>query len=199
MADYTTSSAVKTLLGIADSTWDTDIGRAVTTASVAIDAFCNRSFSQDGSATAKVFRPQTWETCPVVDISTTTGLVVKTDDDDDGVFETTWSSTDYELEPLNGLNGPLVWPYTRVRAVGDRVFPMGTRRSPVQVTARWGWAAIPSPVVQSALHLTVDLWKRKDATWGLVGSNEFGAVRISQNLYSQVAGLLAPYVLEPYT
>ena len=57
---------------------------AINAASRQIDAFCGRYFYADGSASARKFFTDDLYRLKVDDISTTTGLVVKYDDDDDG-------------------------------------------------------------------------------------------------------------------
>jgi hypothetical protein len=50
-------------------------------------------------------------------------------------------------------------------------------------------------VKQAALIAATDLFKLKDAPYGVAGFGEFGAVRIQDNL--RVASLLAPYRRSP--
>ena len=70
---------------------------------------------------------------------------LKTDDDLDGVYETTWDAGDYVLLPLNadpasrGNAGSR--PYTSIAVSGsvgsERWWPAG--RATVQVAGQWGW------------------------------------------------------------
>jgi hypothetical protein len=40
-------------------------------------------------------------------------------------FGVTWSNTtDYQLNPLNGLAGGITTPYTQIRAIGEYLFPI---------------------------------------------------------------------------
>lgn len=163
-----------------------------------IDAYCGRSFHQeilsDESATTRVYRPGSAGTVRVDDFWTTSGLVVATDDNDDGTFETTWAATDYELEPLNGHRQGLPgWPYWTIRAVNTRTFPCANRRASVQVTAKWGWAAVPDPVKRATLVLTAAALKVRDAPLGIAGMGDFGAVRVPMDQYRMIAAALRPY------
>ncbi len=194
MADYSTTAVVKSTMHGTTATDDAIIAEKLTTASRAIDAHCHRYFSQDATVSARVFYPGDGCLCEVDDISTATGLIVATDTSDVGTFDETWVAADYQLEPLNGMRYGLTgWPYTTLRAVQTLRWPYG-RRPSVQVTARWGWAAIPSPVVTACILLTIELYKRKDAPFGVASMSEFGAIRISSDVAAGVKSLLEPYV-----
>lgn len=198
-----TSTNLKTHLGISVSTHDTVIGYAANAANAAVPAFCGRNFDKTAvaSETARKYRPmlnsigiRTPYLAVVHDFWDTTNLAIKTDETDDGTFETTWASTDYELEPLNGLVGSLSFPYYRIRAVGNRTFPMANDRAALQVTAAWGWTAVPDPVFEATLIKAARIFHRKDSPQGVAGFGEFGVVRITRAQDPDVVELLAPYV-----
>lgn len=188
-----TATDLKAHVGFNDSTDDTTITNAVNAVNQAIVHHCGRTFDDAGSATARVFWADTGRLVEVNDFHTTTGLVVKTDEGDDGTYETTWASTDYVLEPLNQLDGGITVPYQRIRAVESRTFPTLGRRPRVEVTARWGWASVPADVKLAALIQGARLWKRKDSPEGVAGFGEFGVVRVNR-IDPDVADLLRPYV-----
>lgn len=184
---------------------DTTIASAVAAANAFVVRHCGRVFDKVavGSETARVYGLTgrgAWRgienaySVAVHDIWDTTNLVVKTDAADDGTFSTTWASTDYQLEPLNQLDGESYTPYWRVRAAEGRVFPTTNSRPAVQVTAAWGWTAIPDEVKQAALIKAAALWMRKDSPQGVAGFGEFGVVRISSREDRDVADLLQPFV-----
>lgn len=195
MTDYITTADLAGYLGASSS--DENLANAVTAASRAVDDVCHRDFTvATSTAAARVFPVTSRAYVLVDDFATTTDLVVKTDDDDDATFETTWASTDYELHPANnrtaGLSGV---PYYEIRAVEDRLFPVGTRRRlVVQVTARWGWSAVPAQVAAATRLVAAELWKRKDAPFGVAGFGEFGSIRVSADVARQARGLLGPFV-----
>lgn len=197
---YATSDQLKGYIGqaAADTTDNTRITDALTSSSRAIEKFCHRQFNAAGSATARVYYPDSYCHTEVDDISTTTGLVIKTDEDGDGTYETTWASTDYQLEPLNGIvDGESGWPYWRIRTVGNRRFPCvwsGTI-APLQVTANWGWATVPASVKQACLILASNYFRLAGAPFGVAGMDQFGPIRVKT--MPQVAELLGPYVREP--
>lgn len=176
---YATLLELKKYLGISDGTDDDELTGALASTSRGIDKHCGHSFTKDVTATARVYYPR-GHVARVDDFHTTTGLVVATDDGDAGTYGDAWAEADYQLEPLNGVvDGEPGWPYTRIRAIG-RSFPC-TQRAPLQVTAQWGWAEVPSPVKQACLIVAAETFKLKDAPFGVAGFGEFGAVRVREN------------------
>ncbi len=169
-----------------------ELTAACSSASRLIEQHCGRVFWDAGSATARTFRTDDMCLAEIDDISTATGLVVKTDETADGTFDTTWAAADYQLEPANGVwNSSTGWPYWKIRAIESRRFPTGTRYL-IEVTAQWGWAAVPAEVTQAALILAHRLYKRAETPEGVAGFADFGAVRLSR-IDHDVQTLLAPY------
>lgn len=191
---YATLVELKSRLGIgsSDTSEDTKLTSALATASRDIESCCNRQFNDAGSATARVFQADDWYRIEIDDFSTTTGLVVKSDEADDGQYEVTWANTDYQLEPLNGVvAGVPGWPYNVIIATETRFFFKPARWAQVQVTARWGWTAVPAPIKEATLIIAEDIFKLKDAPWGVAGYGEYGPMRVRQNPVAY--NLVAPY------
>jgi hypothetical protein len=82
-----TEDDLKEILGISDAVDDNRLTLAADAATQMVQAYCDRHFVQQATATPRVFVASTPWVLEVDDISTTTGLIVKTDEDDDGVFE----------------------------------------------------------------------------------------------------------------
>jgi hypothetical protein len=182
---YATLNQIKTFLSITDSVDDTLLEDMVEAASRSIDRIANRRFYQDESASARKYRVSSPIILYTDDISTTSSLVVKTDDDGDGTFETTLVlNTDYIMDPLTASS--LGRPFTQVTVVSNTVtFPIfpglfqNGLRPGVEVTARWGWPSVPDDINQACLILTADLYKRKDSPGGILGLGDLGAIRMS--------------------
>ena len=207
---YVTLVELKDYLGVTDTEDDTVLTSSLAAASAGINDVCGRQFNDAGVVTARVFRPRDREVCRVDDFSTSIGLVVKTDLDGDGVFEQTWTAADYELQPLNGVvAGVPGWPYEKIVAVGSSLyFPCGrpgytaawrghwsTRRAAsVQVSAQWGWYAVPEAVKTVCKITAAELSKLKDAPFGVAGFDQYGAVRVRANPVAM--RYLGPYMLE---
>ena len=133
MGNYVALSTLKSALGITGSTDDDFLNLAIDAAEQGIDDLCGRVFTAAGSTSARTYRASPY-LAVTDDISTLTGLVVKTDTAADGTFDTTWASTDYQVEPLNNLvKGRAVF---NLRAVGDYTFPVyGDGLASLEVTA----------------------------------------------------------------
>lgn len=191
---YVTLVALKSYLKITDAVDDAELTIALSSASSAVEDFCNRQFNDAGSATARVYLPEDYRWVVVDDFSTVTGLDVKVDQDGDGIFETSFTAVDYQVAPTNGVvRGRPGYPFWELRTTltTSRYIPTWTRRPSVQVTARWGWTAVPDPVKQACLILASEAFKLKDAPFGVAGFSDFGAVRVRDN--PMVARMLQPY------
>jgi hypothetical protein len=125
----------------------------------------------------------------VDDISTTTGLIVKIDSNGDGTYATTLTASQYQLEPVNGLAKGS--PVTMIRAINTA---MPTRSAPagVQVTAKWGWPSVPSPVTSACILLAGRLVKRGDSLLGVAGFGDLGAITV-RAIDPDVERMLRPY------
>ena len=198
--NYITSDQLKGYIGMAtaDTTDNTRLDDARAAASRAVEKFCHRQFNDAGSATARVYFPDGYYLTRVEDFSTTTGLVVKADTAGNGTYSTTWASTDVQSEPLNNVSdGETGWPFWKLRAVGTYQFPCywPSDIAPLQVTARWGWSAVPADVKQACLILASNYFRLAGAPFGVAGMDQFGPIRVKN--MPQVAELLMPYVLQP--
>ena len=168
---YSTRVLLKAELNIptADTDDDTRIDAAVNGASRQIDAFCGRKFWQDATVVDRqFFADDLYELCGF-DISTTTGLVVKIDNDDSGTYETTLTiDTDFIVAPVNAADEYPVWPYTslKILTTGSYLWPLQTSGRPgVQITAKFGWPAVPDVVAQACLIQAKNLFKATSGTF----------------------------------
>jgi hypothetical protein len=192
MGNYVALSELKSALGITVSTDDDFLNLAIDSAEQSINDLCGRKFTADGSASARTYRAQPY-LCVTDDISTLTGLVIKTDTAADGTFDTTWASTDYQVEPLNNLLKTTPRSVNNLRAVGSYTFPVyGDGLASVEVTAKWGWPAVPDSIKQATLMLSSRLYGRKASPMGVIGVGDFGPVRISRS-DPDIAHLLMDY------
>lgn len=189
--DYITVQDLKTRLGISDTVDDAVLTVAVKAATDGINHHCRRQFHAATEATARKVRATSSGLAITADFHSEQHLVVETDDSGDGVFGTTWDTTDYELEPLDGvIDGVEGFPFWRIRAVGSKSFPLH-HRAGVRVTALWGWAAVPAGVVSAAYVIAEDVARLKDTAFGVGGYSEYGRIRARENPHA--ATMLKPF------
>lgn len=187
---YATLAEVKAVLRLTDNTDNALLEQAIEGASRRIDGYCNRFFYQTAQTPIRLYARYLYH-LTVQDLSST-NITLKTDDDGDGVYEDTWVlNTDYILEPTNA---PLQSrPYTMIRAVGGKSFPLFTEPDlpGVQVTAAWGWPSVPNDVREACVLLSIRGFARYNAALGVVG---FGDMALQvRSVDPDVRDLLQPY------
>lgn len=189
---YATLTELKSRLGIGDQLDDDGLTAALSVASRGVEFCTNRQFNDAGTASSRIFHPDSPRRAEVDDFSTTTGLIIETDEGSAGTFGSVWTSGFYELLPLNGVvSGVPGWPFSVLRTV-NRSFPLYPQRASLRVTARWGWAAVPAPVKEATLILAEDIFKLKDSPFGAGGYGEYGRIKAREN--PNVWMRIAPYV-----
>ena len=188
---------VKQTLGIEDTVDDLEINVAVEAATAMIEQYCGRQFTQDSVASARVYVATNSYLVQVDDISTTSGLILETDPGADGTFDQTWTAADYQLEPLNGIINGQTWPYHTIRAIRSLYFPQDYGQALIRVTARWGWASVPTAVKQAAIIQTITVFKSPDAPFGATPFQDTGILRLRSALHPTAAALLTNYRLDP--
>ncbi|HEV2778690.1 MAG TPA: phage head-tail connector protein [Actinophytocola sp.] len=177
---YVTLATLKASLGITDAASDTLLTEKITSASRSVDTFTGRRFWIDDDVSARTYRPTgrtLWtdngeHKLLVDDIATATGLIVETGSTSGG-----WTAvTDYDTDPENAA--------AQSKAITGLLLPSGSwpcgRGQRVRVTAKWGWPAVPALVAEAALLQAQRLWSRKGSPEGVIGSAEWGAIRVSR-------------------
>tara|TARA_Y100000052_G_C2929913_1_gene73708 strand:+ start:78 stop:716 length:639 start_codon:yes stop_codon:yes gene_type:complete len=184
-AGYVSTADLKNYIGITGSGQDTNISNAVQSASRQIDRICRRRFWQDSTVQVRTFTPISNIFLEVPDISTTTGLIVKTDSTDNGTYDTTLTiNTDFIVTPTNprllGTGSGEHEPFTQIRILNTR---SSERFDPdiinnVQITAKFGFAVIPEDIKQATLIQALRLFKRKDTPFNVFGNEQTGTVEL---------------------
>ncbi|PZG14433.1 hypothetical protein C1I95_21770 [Micromonospora craterilacus] len=104
-----------------------------------------------------------------------------------------WSDlVDYETEPDSALVDGR--PITALLRPCGGWSQLGDRQR-VRITARWGWPAVPPGVVEATLLLASRLWMRRNSPEGVLGSADWGTVRVSR-MDPDVEALIREYALE---
>lgn len=187
---YASLADVKAAIGVTDYTDDDRIEIALAAAEEAINAYCGRTFTAAGTATAVRLFVASDQT--VVDIDDCTSITaIETDNGANNVW-ISWATTDWQAEPVNGLVGGRSVPYNCVRAIAFKAFP-DVEKACVRITATWGWADVPAPVVTATRIMASRLYKRDDSPLGIAGGPDTGLLYLSRSIDPDVAFLLAPY------
>jgi len=185
---YATLAQIKASLRITDNVDDALLELAVETASREIDGVCERQFYQ--TSTTRVYTPRDSYITEIDDLVSLTTL--KTSSAADGVFDVTWTSNDYQLEPLNGLAGGIATPQNIIRAVGDYTFTLDGGEATVQVTGVFGFASAPTAIKQATILLGSRIFKRNDAPLGVTGFGDLGVIRVGK-IDPDVEAMIMPW------
>lgn len=202
---YCGMEELKSRLQIKDTSDDYELQMAISTVTSWINNYCGRHFYQ--VTEARTYRPDNVWTLPIDDIVTCTS--VNLDYDGDGVFEVAWTeNVNFQLLYYEHGYNKHNWGVARPRnylqvltgtppstVAGGQWLPWlwpFTHQDRVQVTGVWGWQVIPPDVTMSALILAADLFKSKDAPWGVAGIGDLGMVKVQSNPW--VVEMLRPYI-----
>ena len=182
---------VKAALRITDTVDDSLLEMAVESASRLIDGHAARQFYSSGTA-VRYFVAQDDFVVEVDDLANGT-VTIQTAQDADGVYDTTWLTDDYQLEPLNGILDGIAWPYNQIRAVGDYLWPISGGEALIKITGVWGWPSVPIAIKQACIIQASRIFKRLDSPLGVAGFGDLGAIRVTRDLDPDVAQLVMPY------
>ena len=185
---YCTLEQIKASAGITDTVDDTLLELAVEAASREIDSATERQFFQ--TSATRIYTPRDSFITEIDDLVSLTTL--KTSTAADGTFDETWTSTDYQLEPLNGLAGGIEVPANQIRAVGDYTFPVSGGEATVQVVGTFGFSSVPTAITQATVILGSRIFKRNDSPLGVAGFGDIGVIRVGR-LDPDVEAMIMPY------
>jgi hypothetical protein len=191
MTAYATLAQVKAALRITDSVDDTLLEMARVSASDLIDGYTGRTFTTTGTVT-RVFAPADDYVLQTDDIAGT-ALTITSSTGADGVFDVTWKTTDYQLEPLNGVSNGQAVPFTRIRAIQDYLWPTAGGEATVRVRGVYGFPSIPLVITQATVLQSSRIFTRLQSPLGIAGFGEMGVVRVTRALDPDVAALVEPY------
>lgn len=195
---YCTLAEVKAAARISDATDDALLESAVEAASRRIDGFTGRFFYQTTNTVSlyltdtNIITPISYNTYVLSTPDLVSVTTLKTDDDGDGTFETTWSASDYRLEPTTrALQNR---PYDKAVAIGAKTFPVivDPPMPGIQINGVWGWPAIPDDINQAAIILSLRIYSRYAAPLGVMGFNDTGAITM-RAVDPDIREFLQPY------
>jgi hypothetical protein len=192
---YASLSEVKAAARIADTIDDALLEISIEASSREIDGICERVFYSSGTAVRAYIPTDLFllETDDIVSVDS-----IKSDSTGEGGFDLTWDATDYQLEPLNNLAGGIVTPFTRVRAVGSKLWPIYEPRdinagqASVQITGVFGFATVPIAIKQATIIMSLRQFKRYDSPLGAAGFGDLGVVRVGR-YDPDIEALISPW------
>jgi hypothetical protein len=190
---YATLSQVKAAARITDNVDDELLETAIESSSRMIDGYCERRFYTNGTET-RYFSATNAYFVDVDDIAGT-AITVETSAGLDGIYDETWTASDYQLEPLNRTNAGLDFPITRLRAVGDYLFPVDVvaNETGVKITGVFGFAtAVPAAVKQATILASLRQYQRYSSALGVAGFGDMGAVRVAR-IDPDIQSMLMPF------
>ena len=191
---YAPLADVKAALRIQDTVDDGLLEISIEAASREIDGWCERFFYS--TSATRVYLPTDSLTTHTDDIQTVTTL--KVDTAGDGTFDQTWTTSDFQLSPLNGIAGGIETPFNTVSAVGDYLFPIyqprnvEAQQASVQIVGVFGFASIPTAVKQACIILSMRQFSRYQSPMGVMGMGDLGMIRIGR-VDPDVEKLLMPF------
>lgn len=137
---------------------DVDLQNRLTAVSREIDHYTGRRFYTTSSDETRYYTADDTHVLWTDDIQSVTTL--KTDDEADRTYSTTWTTDDYDLLPFNAALDDV--PYTHIERapLGDYSFP--TTRKGVQIVGKFGYSSSTDPedtpaTVKDALIFQVQL------------------------------------------
>lgn len=144
---YASLAALKTQLGISDTTDDALLLRILEAVSRDIEVHCERRFYVE--TRTRYYTARRRYSLRVDDLLSVTSL--STDEDGDRTYEISWASTDYDLDPANALIESPPRPYRKlcVTPEGDYWFPRGMPRG-VRLVGSWGFYQVLSRLTATA-------------------------------------------------
>lgn len=183
---YATAAEYRSRTTKSDTGNDADILAQLTAISRVIDRECGRFFGVDAAVVTRTYDGNgagiLW--LPH-DISTTTGLIVKVDlnadYDFDDTNETLTLDTHFWVGPENADKGPELWPWQFLEVVPTNsvlsCWPKQKRS--VQVTAKFGWPAVPAAIKEATVAITRSLRDMQEAGYTLTLQDIDAAIRLS--------------------
>ena len=191
---YASAAAYRKLISKTDSADDAEIDIDLKAVSRYLDRVLGRSFTKDARAVGRIFtrQPQGDPRVLWVDDLAAVPTSIKIDENGDGGLagETPLTADEFELWPLNANRGSEPRPWTVIhlpRSRGREGWPAGRR---VEVTAQWGWPAIPEAIARATVHLTAVLRLETPRATGRVPElgGAFEASREAEGIVRELAG-----------
>jgi hypothetical protein len=186
-------------LGLEDHNEDYALQNAIAAATGWINEFTGRHFNR--VTETRTFQPSGTWLLDIDDLADDPSITVAVDQDGDGVYEQPWTrGTDYVLRygdgQFNRSPTGIARPFRQLQVSGSgKMLPVTwpySNLNRVRIIGPWGWPSIPWAVSESCRMLSADVFKYKDAPFGVAGVSDLGVIRASANPW--IIEQLRPYV-----
>lgn len=196
---YATAVEYRLRAGQSDATDTTLLDALLKAVSRLIDRECERFFGIDAAVVVRLYDGNGLTRLYIDDVATVTGLVIKVDLDGDYAFvgadETLTKDTHYWIGPANAALGSEVSAYRFLDIVPANgrlsVWPEGLRK--VQVTASFGWAAVPAAIKEATVLVTREMRDLEKAGFTLSLENIDQGINLSPVAFSLIQRIKAEY------
>lgn len=185
---YVGLEEMKDRLSITDTSQDYALQTSIAASAGWLNEYTGRHFNR--ITETRTFVPYDIYSIRVDDMVPGTAISLNVDFDGDGVYEQAWTeNTDYQRftgqDVFNVSSSGIPRPYEKIRVISSgKTFPYWWPFSPinrVQIATTWGWPAVPWPVTEANRILAADLFKMKDAPFGVAGMSDYGLVKVQSN------------------
>jgi hypothetical protein len=177
-------------LGIADTTDNYAMQTAIATAAGWINEYCGRHFYR--ITEARTYQPTNVWVLDIDDLIDDPSIQVNVDTTGDGIYDQPWTrNTDYQLRYGPGRFNPNIMgvaaarPFRQLQVVqSGKWLPFTwpySHLNRVQIIGPWGWPQVPWQVAEANRILAADLFKMKDAPFGIAGVSDIGVARVQAN------------------
>jgi hypothetical protein len=186
----------KDRMGITDSTDDSQAQIAIQTVAGWVNEYAGQHFNR--ITETRTFVPHEIVKINIDPLVSVTAFNV--DRDGSGVFAESWvRDVDYQLrigpDSYNPNATGILRPYRQAVTIqSGKLFPFiypFAHLDRVQIQGTWGWSQVPSGVTEASFILAADLFKMKDAPFGVAGVADYGVLRIQANPW--LIELLRPF------
>lgn len=175
---------------VTDSIDDDLIQSVIHAASARIDNACNRVFTQ--SSSTRYYTANNTMSIPIDDLASSS-VTIRLDGLQDGTWNTTLTSAQYQLEPLNSLTRGR--PIRMLRLLNNTFIPFSSeRRATLSVQGTWGWPDVPAEINEATRLMVIRQFRRFDSPLGVAGFGDLGVINV-RSIDPDIAALIAPFML----
>jgi hypothetical protein len=150
---YATAVEYRAVFNMTDNARDADILMDLLAVSRYIEGKTGRFFNRNAADVTRVYIVPEYTSSLWVDDMSEAPSLIRLDTTGNGAFDTELATADYTLLPLNANLEPEPKPYMQLMLNHWRDIPRFLKGQRVEVTARFGWPAVPEAVKRATIHL----------------------------------------------